>query len=72
MTGFLEKQGEVVKSWKKRFFVLNGVELSWYESELAASRGESKGAIMCTNMKRAVGGGLRTTTIQSTKGRDSS
>ena len=46
-TGFLVKQGGKFKSWRKRYFVLSGLRLRWYENReafeahgLAAARGE--------------------------------
>ena len=33
--GWLVKQGEKVKSWKKRYFALVGDTLRWYEHEAA-------------------------------------
>ena len=33
MAGWLHKKGAIVKSYKKRWMILKGNELQWYESE---------------------------------------
>ena len=46
-SGYLTKQGGKYKSWRKRYFVLTGLKLRWYEKKeafdahgLHAARGE--------------------------------
>jgi hypothetical protein len=43
-TGWLLKQGHVIRNWKKRFFVLNYGELSYYEHDGIAGSGAAEGA----------------------------
>ena len=66
--GYLEKQGEVVKSWKRRYFVLVGTTLAWYDSVEAAAAGEAKGQIQCMSVRKAVA--TKETTIIGAQGRN--
>lgn len=43
--GFLVKQGEKRKNWKKRFFKLQDTTLRWFDSEEDSRRGRSLGEI---------------------------
>lgn len=47
-SGFLTKLGEKTKSWKRRWFVLEGVEMHYFKAEKDAIRkgGEEKGVAM--------------------------
>ena len=66
--GYLEKQGDIVKSWKRRYFVLVGTTLAWYDSVEAAAAGEAKGQIQCMSVRKAVA--TKETTIIGAQGRN--
>ena len=36
-SGYLTKQGGKYKSWRKRYFVLTGLKLRWYEKKSSPS-----------------------------------
>ena len=44
-TGWLEKQGEVVKTWRKRFFVMKQGKLFWFLDEHVTMMTKSRGVI---------------------------
>ena len=43
--GYLVKQGQRFKNWKRRFFALTGTTLRWYDSEDAHAAGTALGEI---------------------------
>ena len=55
-SGFLTKRGEKVKSWKRRFFMLEGNELRYYQSEQEALLGmDPRGAVRVVGPKAWMG-----------------
>ena len=45
LTGWLQKAGHFNKDFKRRFFILRGSKLAYYEDRAAANRGKSKGEV---------------------------
>ena len=50
-TGFLHKRGHLNTAFKRRFFVLTGAKLSYYEDVTAAHRGRSRGSVTVTRVR---------------------
>ena len=46
--GWLQKQGHVNKDFKRRYFVLKGAKLSYYEDVAGYNRNKSKGSVTVT------------------------
>ena len=44
-TGWLHKEGETNRDFRRRFFVLNGASLAYFKEEEDVARGESKGEL---------------------------
>ena len=63
-SGYLTKQGGKYKSWRKRYFVLTGLKLRWYEKKeafdahgLHAARGEITCFAVCAAIRpNSIGG----------------
>lgn len=48
--GWLQKQGHVNKDFKRRYFVLKGAKLSYYEDVAGYNRNKSKGSVTVTRV----------------------
>ena len=48
--GWLQKQGHVNKDFKRRYFVLKGAKLSYYEDVAGYNRNKSKGSVTVTKV----------------------
>ena len=66
-SGYLVKQGEKIKNWKRRYFRVEGDKLRWFNSEEDAERGRSLGEISMVG--HCDGGGRHVLTIKGSNGR---
>lgn len=51
LSGYLHKRGHVNTAFRRRFFMLRGAKLTYYEDELAADRGRSKGSVTVARVR---------------------
>ena len=51
LAGYLHKRGHVNTAFRRRFFVLRGSRLTYYEDEAAADRARSKGSVNVTRVR---------------------
>lgn len=49
--GWIYKQGSLVKSWKKRYFILDGNRLSYYDTSLITSDTKPKGVLIVLSVE---------------------
>jgi hypothetical protein len=47
--GWLEKQGAVVKTWRKRYFIMKQGKLFWFLDEHVTMQTKTRGVIDCAN-----------------------
>ena len=50
-SGWLHKRGHVNTAFKRRFFVLRGARLAYYEDEAAAGKGRSRGSVTVVSVR---------------------
>ena len=49
--GWLQKAGHIKKDFKRRFFILRGTRLSYYEDRTAANKGRCKGEVTVLSVR---------------------
>ena len=50
-SGYLSKRGHVNTAFRRRFFVLRGTRLTYYEDETAADRGRNRGSVTIRSVR---------------------